>query len=298
MSRARFVDALPARRSAALAALLLGGSLASTSSAADDKEVCVRAVEHAQNARLDGKLREAREGFVTCARPVCPAAIREDCTRWVAEVDASLPSVVFEAVWANGSDVTGMTVLLDGAPVAGAEKGRAIAVDPGEHTFRFETAGAAPVETRNVVREGEKNRPIHVVFTSNAPEPTATVVAPVPAPSPSQASAPPGLWRQPPTETRPGSTTRAPVPTSVFVLGGVAVAGFVSFAYLGLAGTGRLDSLRSSCIHSCNPSDVDSARSEILLGDILGYVGLAAAGLATWLYLTRPSVTATAAQTR
>jgi hypothetical protein len=291
---------MPLRRPGFVAMLLLGCTAASVASAADDKDTCVRAVEHAQNARIDGKLREAREGFVICARAVCPAAIREDCTHWVADVDASLPSVVFDAVWGNGGDVTGMTVLLDGAPLAGAEKGRAVAVDPGEHTFRFEVAGAAPIETRNVIHEGEKNRVLHIVFTPSTAATTVPIVPSAsPAAAPPQTSAPPGLWQKPvPERPQVEPSTRSRVPTSVFVFGGVALAGFVSFAYLGLAGTGQLDSLRSTCGHICNPSDVNSARNEILLGDILGLVGLAAAGVATWVFLSRPDAPATAAQTR
>src|ERR1700722_11458901 len=126
-------------------AIILAIAVFATSNAhaSDEKQVCVRAVEHAQLVRLDGKLREAREGFMTCARPVCPDAIRQDCTRWVAEVDASLPTVVIDAVWANGGDVAGLSVLLDGQPLAAAGAGRAVALDPGTHTFRFEAPGAA-----------------------------------------------------------------------------------------------------------------------------------------------------------
>jgi hypothetical protein len=272
----------------AFLALLLGGLMAGDARAADDKEVCVRAVEHAQNVRLDGKLREAREGFMTCARAVCPDAIRQDCTRWVTEVDASLPSIVFEAVWADGHDVTGMTVSLDGKPLAGAEPGRAVPLDPGEHTFRFDVAGAASIETRNVVREGEKNRILRVTFTPSAPA-EATVVAtpaPVTTTASSYAPPPPGLWQSmPPDEGRLHPAKRNPIPIAAFVFGGVGVAGLGGFAYFSLSGTGRLDSMRSTCEHTCNQSDVTSARNEILVGDILGYVGLAAAGVAVWLAL-------------
>jgi hypothetical protein len=74
------------------------------------------------------------------------------------------------------------------------------------------------------------------------------------------------------------------------VFGGVGLVGLGGFAYFSLAGTGRLSSMRSTCEHTCNPADVTSARNEILVGDIVGYVGLAAAGVATWLALTRPDV--------
>jgi len=286
-----------------IAAMLTAGRDAS----ADEKEVCVRAVERAQVARLDGKLRKAREGFVVCARPVCPEAIRQDCTRWVGEVDASLPSVVFEAVWADGHDVTGMTVRVDGQLLAGADGGRAVTLDPGEHAFRFEVNGAAPVDTRNVIREGEKNRILQVTFTPTAPAesgtpasaspgPAASGTPPTPAtqalataPAPgSTTAAPADLWRRSPPEGE--GRAHRPIPVLAWVLGGVGLVGLGSFAILGLSGTSQLDSLRSTCVHTCNPSAVSSARNEILVGDILGLVALAASGVATWLVLTRPTV--------
>ncbi|HEY1695650.1 MAG TPA: hypothetical protein VGG39_25960 [Polyangiaceae bacterium] len=260
---------------------------------ADDKEVCIRAVDRAQVARLDGKLREAREGFVTCARAVCPDAIRTDCTRWVTEVDASLPSVVFDAVWADGRDVDGLTVLVDGKPVTGAEKGRAVTLDPGEHAFRLEIPGAVPVEMHHLIREGEHNRILHVTFVPLAGAPGAApesapapAPASAPAPAPALASAPPNLFQPLPPEHASPAIHRS-IPLASFVLGGIALGALAGFATLGLTGTSRLDSMRSTCVHTCNPADVSSARTEILAGDIIGFVGLAAAGAAAWIALAR-----------
>lgn len=280
----------------ALVSLVLLLVRATPADAADekDKEVCIRAVEHAQVARLDGKLREAREGFVTCARAVCPEAIRQDCTRWVTDVDASLPSVVFEAVWADGHDATGMRVLVDGKPLADTEPGRAVVLDPGEHTFRFEVAGATPVETRNVVREGEKNRSVRVTFTPLAPAaplPTADSAPPSSASSSAYTPAPANLWQPAPAAEQRPQAGRGTIPLAAYILGGAALSSFAGFGYLAIDGTNRLDGMRSGpdrCAPTCNPSDVTSARNEVLAGDILGYVGIAAAGVAIWLALARP----------
>ena len=272
-----------------LAACAVVASFASNASASDEKQVCVRAVERAQVDRLDGKLRAAREGFVTCARAVCPDAIRQDCTRWVAEVDASLPTVVIDAAWADGRDVAGLVVTLDGHPLADAASGRAVTLDPGAHAFRFELPGAEPVETRNVIREGEKNRILRVVFrpvTSTASAP-ATTAAPPSDTSPAPVVAVP--WRSPSAAERGTRATRRLIPTSAFVVGGFALAGFGGFAYAGLSGLGQLDRLRATCAPSCAPSVVHSARNAILVGDILGIEALVAAGVTAWIVLTRPA---------
>ncbi len=277
------------------ALLVLAGATPSVARAANEKEACVHAVDRAQVARLDGKLREAREGLLTCARPVCPSAIRADCTRWLAEVEASLPSVVIEAVWADGHPVTAVSVTLDGEPLPEPGDGHAVTLDPGAHTFRFEVAGASPVELRNVVHEGERNRIIHVTLTPIAPPslaPPPPPAAPAPEPTLRYTPMPPAMWQPSAAETSEGSPARGPIPAPAYVLGGFALVGFGGFAYFGLAGTNRLDTLRSTCVHTCSPSDVTSARSEILVGDVLGLAALAATGVATLLVLTRPRVSA------
>ena len=271
-------------------AFVLVATIASNARAADEKQVCVRAVERAQIERLDGKLRAARDGFVMCARAVCPDAIRADCTRWVTEVEASLPTIVIDARWADGRDVAGLTVMLDGQLLPDAAGGRAVALDPGAHALRFEAPGAAPVETRSMIREGEKNRILHVTFSPADPlrAPAVPVVAPTLATPPS-ASTSPAIWRPEVDET--ARSGKRPIPTSAFVVGGFALLGFAGFAYAGLSGVGQLDHLRATCVHSCNPSDVDSARREILVGDIIGIAALVAAGVTAWLVLTRPTLT-------
>jgi hypothetical protein len=279
-----------------LSAFVLAAAVTSSARGADEKQTCVRAVERAQVERLDGKLRAAREGFVICARAVCPDAIRVDCTRWVAEVDASLPTVVVDAVWADGRDVAGLTVTLDGQPLPDSAAGRAVMLDPGPHTFRFEAPGAAPVEMRNVIHEGEKNRMLHVTFDPKEKGGLAAVPAPpsaaARAPALQPAPNPPAIWHLPSEDQQTAPSTRRPIPTSAFVVGGFALAGFGGFAYAGLSGLGQLNHLRSTCAPSCDPSLVTSARQEILVGDIIGYVSLVAAAVATWLVLTRPAVPA------
>jgi hypothetical protein len=111
---------------------------------------------------------------------------------------------------------------------------------------------------------------------------------PTPAVAPETTAAPANLWTEVPAHDTAVSEERRPVPVLTWVLGGVGLASFATFAVLGLDGTSKLDSMRSSCGHVCSPSDVTSARNEILVGDIVGMVGLAATGVAAWLWFTRP----------
>src|SRR5687767_4739055 len=87
-----------------------GPILTADQARADEKEneVCASAAEEAQGLQREGKLTQAREKLVLCARASCPAFIRKDCTGWLTEVDKSMPSIVVRATDANSRDVAGV----------------------------------------------------------------------------------------------------------------------------------------------------------------------------------------------
>jgi hypothetical protein len=71
-------------------------------------------------------------------------------------------------------------VSVDGEALVNSLDGKSVMVDPGPHTFKFETAGAKSVSSTAVIREGEKTRVIAIVFddiggpTAGAASSTAT----------------------------------------------------------------------------------------------------------------------------
>src|SRR5262249_37200287 len=118
--------------------------------------------ESAQRAYLAGKLRDARERFVLCARADCPSVVREDCETSLAQVDAKQPTVVVVARDATGHDLWDVRVYLDGLRLLDRLDGRSVPVDPGAHTFRYVADGYGAVEESVVVREGERQRVLQV----------------------------------------------------------------------------------------------------------------------------------------
>jgi hypothetical protein len=132
--------------------------------ASADVQACLAASEKGQRARGAGKLREARDQFLACGTEGCPAMVRRDCAQWQGEVIGMLPSVVFGAKDKGGRDLFDVTVSMDGETLLRKLDGKSVAVDPGPHTFKFESAGAAPVIERALVKEGEKTRVITVTF--------------------------------------------------------------------------------------------------------------------------------------
>lgn len=236
--------------------------------AGPESSTCIASAEQGQRARYDGKLRTARDAFVVCARTTCPAQIHDDCTRWLAEIETSLPSVVPGAQWSDGQDVLAARFTIDGTAVEAT--GRALPIDPGEHELVVTHPDArAPVTRSFVVREGEKNRSLRIEL-----ERQAVVVAPPPPPP---------------------SARRRPVPVASWVLGGVALAGAGVAAGLWISGRSGLDDLRAECGHRCAEGDVDGQRTKLLVGDVAIVAGAVALGAATWFFLRRPTVPTTAA---
>jgi hypothetical protein len=211
-----------------------------------DKAVCVDAYEAGQPARAAGRLLEARERFLACAADPCPPAMREECTRWVAEVETEIPTVVVVAR-EGGREIAGARILVDDRELPPRPTGTAISVDPGERRFRVERAPGDAIERTEIFHVGEKLRVVVVDF----PPPVAITHRP--------------RW--------PG-----------YALLGVGAAGALSFGYFGISGLVRYKHLESTCAPACDVADRDDVRTRFLVADIsLGVSALALGGAAWWL---------------
>jgi hypothetical protein len=245
--------------------LVLSTGFAGRSAASD----CVSASEHGQAAREKGRLREARKHFVSCAADACPKPLRLDCARWLDEVDASLPTVVFGAKDARGADVFDMTVVVDGQAMSGHEQGRAVPLDPGPHVVRFERAGTRAVETRVLLRTGERNRPILVTF----------------ADSPNAGA---GDKDKKPSGDKPDgavSQESGGISPAAIVFGGIGIVALGSFGYFALAGTNEKNRLRTTCAPACTDEDVSTLRTQYIAADISLGVGIVALGVAAFFLI-------------
>ncbi|WP_437948462.1 hypothetical protein WME98_49120 [Sorangium sp. So ce296] len=313
----------PARaRPARPLALAVAAALALTGARADaqpHKRACAAAYERAQGLRRDGKLLAAREALIACSQPTCPAAAVADCGPWLAEVEKSLPTVVIAAKDAHGRERLDVRVLVDGRPLAAALDGKALPVDPGPHTFRYEPASGPAVEERVLIREGEKNRAITVTLGASsagapasppppaaAPTPASTGSPPAPptptAAPPAPTAAPPAPTAAPPAPTAaPPAPTAAPpappaapfeepaVPGLVWASGALGAAGLAVFVVAGALSLSAEADLRATCAPRCPGDDVRAIRVQHAIADVGLGVGVLALGAATWLYLTRPA---------
>jgi hypothetical protein len=248
---------------------------------AEDKKACLTSYESSQELRRQGSLRAAREQFAICARAVCPKALSVDCTKWLEEVQSTMPTVVIEGRDAAGGETIAIRVLLDGKPLVERLDGRAIEVDPGQHTFRYEYGGEH-IEERIVIREGERNRKLTASFAKAAPVPSTAPSTAAP-PSPNQAPRPVAL---PPPEEPSRSRPVRPV---TYALAGVSLLGFAGFAYFGLTGSSKAQQLERDCLPSCTDDQVQPLKTSYLLADISLGVGLLGGGLALLTHALRPT---------
>jgi hypothetical protein len=234
----------------------------------DEKQACASAAEEAEQLRTDGRLLAAREHLLRCSRPACPTAVRSDCAGWMTEVAAAIPTVVLAVRDARGQDVLGALASVDGVSIAQGLDGKALEVDPGVHTFRFESGGAA-VEQVVLVREGEKSRTITATLDRGS-------VA---------ATAPSGFASPPPSP--PASSSRISPWTWAF--GGIGVAALGVGTYLELSVNADASSLEGSCGHSCSHEQVHPlVLKQQVLGPIAFAVGALSLGLAGYTLLAAP----------
>jgi hypothetical protein len=190
---------------------------------------------------------------------------RFDRVRFAEERLAALEpqlSYVIVAVPA-GSEVPGLDVRVDGVPVRSAARGVSMPVDLGDHTVEATAPGRLPWSRRVVLSQ--------VAARVDVVVPTLEPFAPVGLPTaPSAAPA----------------SNDAPIPTSVYVAGGLtlalaAAAGATAYAYM---------ERRAEYGAAQGEPELSQSRRLGQINLVLDVGALVGAGVTTYLYLTRPKV--------
>ena len=255
---------------AALAPGLVVATLSSVSSPAwaGDKQRCTEAYEQSQELRRQKKLSGARAALLVCEQE-CPRILVTDCERWRSEVEAVLPTVRLEAKDAQGK-AADAGVLVDGVPLVSRIGDDPVAVDPGEHVFRFVGHDGATSEQRVILKEGEQGRTVSAVLGAVAS-----------SGSPEAGGGGGG-------GEHVGSATggeRRHVPAASYLIGGVGVVGLAVGAVLTIKGHVDESTLRASgCAPNCSTGAVDSIAHEYNGAWIGAGVGVVALGTAVLLW--------------
>ena len=234
-----------------------GAARTAAAGAGDDRQICVSASEKGQQLRSAGRLVEAREQLNLCGRLECPKLIQQDCTQWMSEVLASLPSIVPGAKDRRGRDVIDARLSIDGKLATETLDGKPIVLDPGVHSFVFEAkgSGAGPaVKEQLVIKPGEKNRIVSVTIS------TGDDVAA-------------GSGRDLGTGERPAEASRSSPPVAAYVVGGIGVVALGVAGVMGLLANSDAHDLRSTCAPGCRQSDVDAIQTRYTIGGVTAGVG-------------------------
>ncbi len=248
-----------------LAAASLASMLAASTmpAAAQDAEACVSLHTSGQDLKEKGKWVEARGNFVKCALDSCPNMVREECGKLLSSLDASIPSVVFQARDAKGQPTSSIEVRLKGEVFLKELKPTAVPLDPGQHRFTFRASDGSEVEKTVTAVEGQKNQLVGIDFKPKG--------KPKPVP------------------VAPGGETAdesgSGIPMGAYVLGGVAVLGLGSFGYFSLTGKSKQSDLEDSCAPRCSDEDYDDMQRNFIIADVSLGAALIAGGVATWLVL-------------
>jgi hypothetical protein len=240
---------------------------------------CISTNELAIKARSEARLLDARDKLLACASLSCPGEIRAECERRLADVNAAIPTVVFDVRDAAGNDLIGVRVSMDGKPLAARLDGTAIRLDPGVHAFRFELDARAPVEKSLTIHEGEKARRETVVL--------GTAAQPATAPASTAGG-------------EPSEPSSSPLRTVGWIVAGVGLAGLVTGAVTGVLAIS--DKGQASCDgqgYNCQAGPLSDSKTMagISTGAFIAGGVLAAAGVGVVLFApkggARAEVTAT-----
>jgi hypothetical protein len=112
--------------------------------AGPDRAACVNAHTNAQELKRSGKLLEAQSELQICSSGGCPGAIISDCGQWIADLEQTTPSMIFE-------------VRIDGRQVT-------------DFKLQVEVAAFEPKEETIVLPEGQRMRLVEFNFESPKPD--------------------------------------------------------------------------------------------------------------------------------
>lgn len=235
--------------------------------AEDAKHRCAAAAEAAQVARLDGKLSRALESATACDARECPRIVRNDCHEWRTALEPVVPFIFVHVVAEDGSAVPNARVRLDGAPFDTLEQD--IRLDPGKHEVAAEAGGFETKTLQFVAKEGERRHVIDVILRKEARAATVALAPPAAVHVPSE--------RAP--------ATPLPIRIGLF---GLAGAGLATFFISGVPAYFEVQHLQRSCAPFCNSSELDGARTRMIIGDVGLGIGVVALAAGAWLTFFGP----------
>jgi len=271
------------------AALLAPIAFASPARAADKVgRECFKASEAAVSSISEKKFRAALAQRIACAASRCPGSIRKECEREVERITGLIPTLLFDAKDRRGRDLSEVRVIMDGELIVEKLQGLAVQVDPGQHSFEFQTEGEEPLSLQLLVHEAEKQRRVPIRFGPPEPAEPAPVVLPV-----APVVAAPAVSAKLDEESNHGLGTQRSL---ALVAGGVGLVGVAVGTVFGLRSMSKHNEAERACPGECSDSSGaelwSDARANGTVSTIAFAVGGATLAGGVVLWLTAPNQSA------
>lgn len=222
---------------------------------------------HESSGRVASAWIEYQEALTLAKRSNRPDRIQLASGR-LAALEKVVPHITIEVDVAKAPK--GLVVTRDGAEVADAAWGVAVAVDPGEYELTASAPGFEPWKSRVRIELGDAKQ-ITIPALVRIVSATEAAAASVPAP-------------------RPESSSRK---TWGWVVGGVGIASLAAGGYFGLRARSKESESAGKCDGlECSPEGLELNRQAIRsanAANALIPIGLIGAGIGTWLILGAPS---------
>jgi hypothetical protein len=295
--------------------LVSSPSLARKSKRPSNGEVigaCITNYKSGLEQERTGKLLEARELFIRCAKSACGSPLREECTMRFTQLGTDIPSIVPVVTNAAGKPETNIEVAVDGARLTSTLDGHSFVLDPGPHDFSFSKDGHIFASTSLMIVQGQRNR---LIAASLQPGPSDEAPRPAKVSRPEARAVAAAVTSEPetaPLEKAPSArgvdlapvstsktaaappqgadltaraepTPRRHIPVLSLVTAGVGVAALGAGALLTYWGRKDTD-LLGPCSPSCSPASADHIHNLYLAADISIGVGIAALAGSYWAY--------------
>lgn len=253
--------------------------------------VCKDSYENAQSLmqpnQAESKLMPAREMLRTCMRSGCKDWMVADCSKWLSEVEARIPTVVFSAKNTVGRDLTDISVTRESGEVLTTRlDGRIVEMEPGQQVFVFVAPDGVRREKRVLVREGEKAQSIAATFDASGEEIAASR-------GPSGSDVAMGAAPRVGHESRPSSLTYVG-----YGMAGVGTIGLAIGTIFGITAISKKNEANCDATNACDPGPLDAARSAATVATIGVVAGAALLAGGVALVMLAPSASSSHARAR
>jgi hypothetical protein len=248
-----------------------------------------------------GKLRQARDMFLSGAKARCIAPIRQRCMNRYKQLEADIPSIVPTVAGEDGEPRVDVQVSIDNELLTSHLDGRSLPIDPGMHEFTFRIDGKVVGTEKIMIVQGQRNRPISIAMRADKsgeavlelekrePEALAPETAEPERAKPEKTKPERSAPERSASDSEPVDSRGPRGPGAIpYVVGTV---GFVGLASAGLLTYwGRKDNdLLARCAPNCSPDSVDHVRHLYVAADLSLGVGAAALATSVVWFLASPS---------